>query len=103
MHENCFARYFFSMGFARFSLGCLIDAFRIRPLKSDATKKMKNRILAIPAEAAAIPPKPNKAATSATTRKMSVHRNMGKLHIPMNVCNRHTSPGCVHAGSSPSI
>jgi hypothetical protein len=42
---------------------------------------MKNRILAIPAEAAAIPPKPNTAATNATTKKISVHRNMGDLLV----------------------
>ena len=42
---------------------------------------MKNRTRAIPAEAAAIPPKPKTAATIATTRKISVQRNMIELHI----------------------
>jgi hypothetical protein len=35
-----------------------------------STKKMINRILAIPAAPAAIPVKPNKAATKAITKKM---------------------------------
>lgn len=55
------------------------------PPKSEAMKRMrktKNRILAIPAEAAAIPAKPNTAATIATIRKISVQRNMTKLHVP---------------------
>jgi hypothetical protein len=67
-------------------------ALRMRPLKSEATKrtkKIKNKILAIPAEAAAIPPKPKTAATSATKRKMTVHRNMCDLHIPAMI----QSPG----------
>jgi hypothetical protein len=46
---------------------------------------MKNKILAIPAEAAAIPPKPNTAATNATTRKISVQRNMSDLLIPNSI------------------
>lgn len=40
------------------------------------TKKIKNRILAILAAPAAIPPKPKIAATMARTTKISVQRNM---------------------------
>jgi len=45
-------------------------------------KKIKNRILAIPAAATAIPPKPNTAATIAMRRKVSVHCNIFVLHVP---------------------
>ena len=37
------------------------------------TRKMKNRILAIPAAAAAMPVNPNKAAISAITKKIAAH------------------------------
>jgi hypothetical protein len=37
---------------------------------------MKNRIFAIPAAPAAIPPKPNMAAIIATIKKITVHRNI---------------------------
>jgi hypothetical protein len=37
---------------------------------------MKNRILAIPAALAAMPPNPKIAAIIATTRKIIVHRNI---------------------------
>ena len=37
------------------------------------TMKIKNRILAIPADVAAIPPKPNIAATNAITRNTTAH------------------------------
>ncbi len=37
---------------------------------------MKNNTLAIPAAPAAIPPKPNIAAIIATTKKITVQRNM---------------------------
>jgi hypothetical protein len=66
------------------------------PLKSDATKRIKNRknrILAIPAEAAATPPKPNTAATNATTRKISVQRNIGDLPIPKSIFTRKHNSG----------
>ena len=58
------------------------------PPKTEAMKrirKTKNRIRAIPDDAAAIPPNPNAAATIATTRKISVQRNMIELHIPKSV------------------
>lgn len=38
--------------------------------------KMKNKILAIEAAPEAIPPKPNTAAIIATTKKMTVQRNI---------------------------
>jgi hypothetical protein len=41
------------------------------------TIKIKNNIFAMPAALAAIPPKPNIAATMATIKKMIVHRNIG--------------------------
>jgi hypothetical protein len=40
------------------------------------TIKMKNKILAIPAAPAAMPPKPNTAAIIATIRNMTVQRNI---------------------------
>jgi len=46
---------------------------------------MKNRILAIPAEAAAIPAKPNTAATNATTRKISVQRNIDGILVSRSI------------------
>jgi hypothetical protein len=73
---------------ATFSPGLLLHALRIRPPRSEATKrikKIKNKILAIPAEAAAIPPKPKTAAINATTRKISVQRNMGDLLAPNSI------------------
>jgi hypothetical protein len=85
---------------ARLSPRRFLHAFRIRPPRSEATKrikKMKNRILAIPAEAAATPPKPNTAATNATTRKISVQRNMGNLLVSKSI---PTIPERVH-GASP--
>jgi len=51
----------------------------MRPLSSatkQRTRKMKNIILAIPAAAAAMPPKPNNAAIIAITKKASAQRNM---------------------------
>ena len=59
--------------------------FRARPLINEAKKrikKIKKRILAMPADAAAIPAKPNTAATNATRRKMIVQPNMNDLRIP---------------------
>jgi hypothetical protein len=41
------------------------------------TRKMKNMILAIDAAPAAIPPKPNIAATMATTKNIKAQYNMG--------------------------
>jgi hypothetical protein len=43
------------------------------------TRNMKNRILAIPAAAAAIPANPKIAAIIATTKKASAHRNIAVL------------------------
>ena len=40
------------------------------------TRKIKNNTLAIDAAPAAIPPKPNKAATKATTKKITVQRSI---------------------------
>lgn len=39
---------------------------------------MKNKILAIEAAPAAIPPKPNTAATSAIIKKITVHLSIAK-------------------------
>ncbi len=44
--------------------------------KTNNTKKIKNRILAIEAAPEAIPPKPKMAATIAITRKITVQRNI---------------------------
>ena len=41
-----------------------------------STIKMKNKIFAIEAAPEAIPPKPNIAAMMATTKKMTVQRNI---------------------------
>lgn len=40
------------------------------------TRKIKNNILAIPAAAPAIPPKPNRAAINAITKKITAHFNI---------------------------
>ena len=40
------------------------------------TRKIKNNTLAIEAAPAAIPPNPNKAAIKATTKKITVQRNI---------------------------
>ena len=45
-------------------------------LNTNNTKKMKNRILAIEAAPAAMPPKPKIAAIIATTKKITVQRNI---------------------------
>jgi hypothetical protein len=42
----------------------------------NSTRKIKNRILAIEAAPDAIPPKPKIAAIIATTRKITVQRNI---------------------------
>jgi hypothetical protein len=50
-----------------------------KPLIKDTRNKMrntKNRILAMPAAARAIPPKPKTAATIAITRNMADHRSI---------------------------
>lgn len=47
-------------------------------LNTNNTKKIKNKILAIPAAPAAIPPKPNIAAMIATIKKITVQRNIVK-------------------------
>jgi hypothetical protein len=41
----------------------------------NTTKKIKNRILAIPAAAPAIPPKPRNAAMIAIMKNVNAHRN----------------------------
>ena len=41
-----------------------------------STRKIKNKILAIPAAPAAIPPKPKMAAMIATIKKITVQRNI---------------------------
>jgi len=49
------------------------------PKTSDTKNKTtntKNNILAIPAALAAMPPKPNMAATMATTKNITVQRNI---------------------------
>ena len=53
--------------------------FAERPNMSETrnrTMKMKNKILAIPAAPAATPPNPKIAAMMATTRKITVQRNI---------------------------
>ena len=50
-------------------------------LNTNNTKKIKNKILAIPAAPAAIPPKPKIAAMIATIKKMTVQRNIVKGFI----------------------
>ena len=47
--------------------------------KRKSTIKMKNRIFAIEAAPAATPPKPNIAAIIATTRNITVQRNIAQL------------------------
>jgi hypothetical protein len=57
----------------------LAQARLIKPLRSatkNRTRKMKKRILAIPAAATAMPAKPKMAAIIAITRKASAHRSM---------------------------
>jgi hypothetical protein len=53
----------------------LADLPEISEIRNN-TIKMKNRILAIDAAPDAIPPKPNTAAMIATTRKITVQRNI---------------------------
>jgi hypothetical protein len=48
-------------------------------LSTNNTRKIKNKILAIPAAPAAIPPKPNMAAIIAITRKMIVQRSISLI------------------------
>lgn len=45
-------------------------------LTRNRTRKIRKIIFAIPAEAAAIPPKPKNAAINATTKKPSAQRNI---------------------------
>ena len=68
-------------------------------LKTKSTRKMKNRILAISAAPAAIPPNPKIAAMIATTRKMSVQRNMMR---PPSVAHDENAPsgGSADLGAS---
>jgi hypothetical protein len=58
---------------------CCYNELLERPNISDNTnntRKMKNRILAIPAAPAATPPKPKMAAIIATIRNITVQRNI---------------------------
>ena len=50
------------------------------------TIKTKNRILAIPAAPAAIPPNPKTAAIIAMIRKVTVQRSMIRSFKVINVC-----------------
>lgn len=56
---------------------------RLPPISDNRNRitKIKNRIFAIPAAPAAIPPKPNIAATTATIRNITVQRNIGLRFI----------------------
>jgi hypothetical protein len=45
-------------------------------LRTNSTRKIKNKIFAILAAPAAIPPKPKMAATIATIKKITVQRNI---------------------------
>jgi hypothetical protein len=46
---------------------------------TNSTRKMKNRSFAMPADAAAMPPNPKIAATSAMIRKTTAHPNISFL------------------------
>lgn len=61
---------------------------------------MKNKILAIPAEAAAIPPNPKTAATNATSRKMIVQRNMLYLLVPSSISIAAQLRDASHVGAA---
>lgn len=50
---------------------------------------MKNRILAIEAAPAAIPPKPNIAATIATIRNTTVQRNIVKSLVGLSITQKY--------------
>ena len=50
-------------------------------LNTNNTKKIKNKILAIEAAPEAIPPNPKMAAIIATTKKITVQRNIIKSFI----------------------
>jgi len=52
---------------------------RLPPISDNrnSTMNIKNRILAMPAAPAAIPPKPNIAAITATIKNITVQRNIG--------------------------
>lgn len=55
---------------------------RVAPITAEMTnrtRKIKNRILAMPAAEAAMPPNPRTAAMTATTRKTSVQLSMSNL------------------------
>ena len=45
--------------------------------RTNSIRKIKNKILAIPAAPAAIPPNPNNAAINATTKNVIVQRSIG--------------------------
>ena len=48
-------------------------------LSTNNTRKIKNKILAIPAAPAAIPPNPKMAAIIAITKKIIVQRNISSI------------------------
>ena len=58
---------------------CCYNVLLVPPMIRDSTnsiRKIKNKIFAIPAAPAAIPPNPKMAAIMATTRKITVQRNI---------------------------
>ena len=57
-------------------------------LSTKSTRKIKNKILAIPAAPAAIPPNPKMAAMIATTKKITVQRNIALSFKLDNVVNK---------------
>jgi len=58
-----------------------VDLLPKSKLNTNSTKKIKNKIFAIPAAPAAIPPKPKIAAMMATIKKITVQRNIVKGFI----------------------
>ena len=64
-----------------------VDLLPNNKLKTNNTKKIKNKILAIPAAPAAIPPKPKIAAMIATIKKITVQRNIVKGFMVKNCCH----------------
>jgi len=62
-----------------------VDLLPNNKLNTNNTKKIKNKILAIPAAPAAIPPKPKIAAMMATIKKITVQRNIVKGFIRLKI------------------
>src|SRR5262245_18889532 len=63
---------------------------------TNSTRKIANRIFAMPAELAAIPVNPNAAAISATTRKIRVQYNINessKKRFPIHLIRPAHAPG----------